>query len=401
MLRRSGLQPTLFDKGTRLGGRTSAFLPQHNGETLRFEHGTKFALCTDERFARLASSPVLQGILREWDDRLVVLGARAGSIISRDDLRSTGMFRRKHDGKGGDDGHNAESDAPMNFCGFLEGGSEEHTLWTGADGFGAVCEQMVSRAGVEVHQRTSLRTASWHGGQWTLSFSGDSVLSPADGFDTLVLANHDPGFAADVITSEVDTSADPELTHPEVRRVVDDFCSGLRGLRKTSRYALMLAFDRPLDEVGWDGAAVHGSGVLQFMARGMTTPTGVECWTAGSTAEFGGYIDQLARAGGMSPEEALEKATPLLLDAALESLGRREGARVRVVDPCFVQTRRWGNAFFDKTLDLGKHNQAVTFQQLGLAVCGDYLSDAQNVQAAALSGMCAADRVLQWAAHAR
>merc|ERR1711865_117936 len=131
--------------------------------------------------------------------------------------------------------------------------------------------------------------------------------------------------------------------------------------------------------------SVHGSGVVQFIARSGGQG---ECWVAHSTAEF----------AALMIEQQLDdrQVTELMLDAMLHLLQPGVG-----VEPCLADVHRWDRAFYQKPLSLDqsgdKHNDAVTFRQLSLALCGDYLASEQTIQQAAISGMCAADRLVGWA----
>eukprot|EP00656_Telonema_subtile_P022532 TRINITY_DN23709_c0_g1_i1.p1 TRINITY_DN23709_c0_g1~~TRINITY_DN23709_c0_g1_i1.p1 ORF type:complete len:186 (-),score=36.69 TRINITY_DN23709_c0_g1_i1:112-669(-) len=154
----------------------------------------------------------------------------------------------------------------MNFCGFLDGSAGEHSMYSCEQGFGTVCDQMVARAGLEAEHREVSAATIGESGQWELTV-GEGVES----FDRLVLANNQPTFAADLIQTQLEVSTDPELTHPEVKPIIEGFCQSLRDLKKSSRYSLMLGFNTPLSDVPWDAAAVHGSGILQFMSRGAVT----------------------------------------------------------------------------------------------------------------------------------
>jgi hypothetical protein len=63
--------------------------------------------------------------------------------------------------------------APMNFCGFLEGGSNG-VLYTGRDGVGSFCEDLLARAGVTVAGGRRVLGAEFDaaaGGGWTLEVS--------------------------------------------------------------------------------------------------------------------------------------------------------------------------------------------------------------------------------------
>ena len=323
--------------------------------------------------------------------RLAVIGGKSGAVITRDAVLESGLMRPpkdEGDPAAADDGFRSD----MNFCGFVQGMPKEHTLYHSASGFGSVCREMTQRAGVLVRQNAPVHSAEMdERGIWHVAEENQSP----EQFDALVLANHDPGFAAGVIEKQMAQTKDPELTIQDVRSTVMGFCESLRGLESQSRFTVMIALDAECDTT-WDAAAVHGSGVLQFVCRGQHSSPGQQLWVAHSTAEFAQFIDS----SGVTPEQAVNTATAPMLDALLHTLGN--GAQSRGVAPSFVQVRRWGNGFYSKTLNLNPpnetHNDAVTFRQLSLAVCGDYLGETQTIQSAALSAMCAANRVVGWLA---
>ena len=129
----------------------------------------------------------------------------------------------------------------------------------------------------------------------------------------------------------------------EVSSVVAHFSERLRALRATrsSRYTLMLAFERPLHELEFDAASLHGSEALSFISRDSSkrAPSQqqpYECWIAHSTPEFATWLDQ---ATGHAVDEA--QASQHLL-AAFEAAvgGSFEG---RVLPPLVhIQSHRWG-----------------------------------------------------------
>lgn len=435
LLRHSGLPVTLFDKGRRPGGRAAmrrVRLKEAGGGAgdagagveLRFDTGAQFVRATDARFKLLLESPLMAGLVEEWRGRFGVLGSLGGELLPRDDILTLGMFRSRPPSSQPDADEEAAAaaaaaaaakeremaESPINYCGFLEGSSSDR-LYTGADGVGSFAPGMLRRCGVAVERETEVTGLSLEGrsagsrGKWALRTACGTEHEP---FDSVVLANHDPALAAGVLEGLQASAPDPELSQPPAAEVIERFVGRLRGLRaaRSCRYSLLLAFPRPLTELPFDAASVHGS-ELQFLSRDSSKPGrgsgGPECWVAQSTAAFAAAIDgELGPAGVAGGSEAARAEATARMRAALERLLGKFFEGQALPEALHAEALRWGSGFFTETLALNgpgeTHNDAVTFAPWRLALCGDYLGARQGVQEAALSGMMAADRVAQWAA---
>merc|ERR1711920_397888 len=122
----------------------------------------------------------------------------------------------------------------------------------------------------------------------------------------------------------------------------------------------------------------------------------------GSTVSFAGSLDrdlatvESASARAADANEIMWRATQKLLATFFPSGD--------IPAPVCMQTRRWIDSAHPVTLDLdrdgGSHNEAVTFRQWGLALCGDYLGAQQGMQETIISSISAADRITEWAAVA-
>ena len=247
LLKAQGLGVTLFDRGTRLGGRASAkhatpTAPAGGGQTSRsnaltFDQGAQFVTATDKRFEMLARSPLMKGLLRPWDSsRLAVLGCAGGtpSVLQRDAMLGSRMFATPKAAPNVTEEEGAQQVQqqreeqlanPMNFCGFLEGETHQ-PLYVGTNGMGGLCEQLLQRVKLQpaqgatvdgVHYDAAMR--SWRVDASTVESGAPHFESPtwcAD-FDYLVLANHDPTFAADTIDGLLQASAPGPRPHARAR----------------------------------------------------------------------------------------------------------------------------------------------------------------------------------------
>mmetsp|Transcript_84858 Transcript_84858/g.263550 ORF Transcript_84858/g.263550 Transcript_84858/m.263550 type:complete len:422 (-) Transcript_84858:113-1378(-) len=393
LLQRQGLSVTLFERSRRLGGRASARRValqelQRSPATsevghLHFDHGAQFFTVTDARFEMLIKSPVLSGLVEAWHGRFGVLGSSGGEVLPRQNVLTSGMFRVP----------SARADATGDPAAAQAAASA------------AAVPAMLARAGVNVQRGvrvTDLAFKECSGSgrrRWFLETDQDAGPEP---FDSVVLANHDPAFAAATIERLQAEAPDPELSQDAVEEVIGQFKQRLRGLRsaRQSRYSLVLAFPRPLRELAFDAVSVHGS-ELQFLSRDSSKPgrprqgegDGVECWVVQTSPEFAALLDK--ELGQDSSAEAAAR-----IWAASEGLLGRFFQGESLPVPLYSRAHRWSSAFFSEPLDLGAdggpHNDAVSFAPWALALCGDYLGARQGIQEAALSGMMAANRVAQW-----
>lgn len=267
----------------------------------------------------------------------------------------------------------------------------------------SLCAALVERANVTVHNEVTVSQLLFDGAggpycpKWTIESDADVDLGT---FECVVLANHDPLMAADVIDNVQSVTADPELGQPDVRDIIAGFTGQLRALNiaKSSRFSLVVGYERPLS-FPFDVVSLHSNGALAFAARSPQGPTASEDhWVAISTKEFAASLDaELQHLGPQSPQ--FREAATARMHAAWSQIVPQQDTGA----PVYAQAKRWGNAFFEHTLELNKdeqtHNDAVTFHPWGLAICGDYLGARQDVECAALSGMMAANRIAGWVAQ--
>eukprot|EP00933_Yihiella_yeosuensis_P081164 TRINITY_DN94713_c0_g1_i1.p1 TRINITY_DN94713_c0_g1~~TRINITY_DN94713_c0_g1_i1.p1 ORF type:complete len:394 (+),score=81.41 TRINITY_DN94713_c0_g1_i1:119-1183(+) len=348
--------------------------------------------------------------LSEWTGRFGVLGAKAGHIMPRENVLQSGMFKQPISNTSENDSPQAAEEkesrlfhilnSPMNYCGFLEGSSDTK-LYTVPKAEGIACLSNVDvTCDVEVdHSDIVFQNASQN---WSLRGHGNRMAGgqPLD-FESLVLANSDPVYAANVIDNLLSSSVDCEMTQPQVAAVISEFTSKLRSLEdlRESRYTLMIALPQPLAHFSLDGASVHGSPEIQFISRenskpGRNFPDGVECWVIQSTSNFAEALDLQGKDETVAAE---------ILWKAFAELLQKTSPSDLLPQPLSLKAKRWERGFFKQPMNLNSpgehHNDAVTFRPWKLALCGDYLGNRQRVEEAALSAMMAANRVAEWAHH--
>lgn len=419
LLQRQGLAVQLFDPGKRLGGMASSGRVKLGKANIRMDVGAQFMVATDQRFQQLLDSPIMAGLVREWQGRFGVLGARGGEVLSRDVVLESGMMRtpsrpsnaRADKEQEADEvAEKEQSQSPINYYRFLEG-SREQRLYTGVGGVGMLVPALLDRFSVKTH-RASVQELSFqlphvgHCGCWTLQTSCGMIQA----FDAVVLANHDPSFVAGVIEQLQASAPDPELSQPAVADVISKFADRLRDLPGTARshYSLTLVFPRPLLELPFEAASVHGT-EFSFVSRDTSkhdhTPApcanAPECWILQTSHGFAATLDRdIAAMDGLDGPQRLAEAASRLSEAADRLLGRffTTGTLPAALH---MRARRFGRGSFGEPLRLNPpnstHNDAVTFEPWKLAVCGDFLGQRQGLQEAALSGTMAANRVAQWA----
>ncbi|CAE8659858.1 unnamed protein product, partial [Polarella glacialis] len=258
-----------------LGGRCAS---QPSSLALSRDCGGRLVTVSDPRFEMLVKSPLLAGLLQEWPGRFGVLGAVSGAVLPRDAVLETGMFRPRPPPQSDQD--QAEPDlaeeklaSPMNYCGFLEGPTGQK-LFAKASACSSLSESLLQSAGVEVllglevckldyqhqhqqqqQQEQQQQAVEEGSSQWSLSTSNQQISQ--SNFDCLVLANHDPIFAAGVIEQLQASNRDPEMRRPEVSEVISGFAAQLRTLaaEQQSRYSLTVSFPRPLRGLAFDAAS--------------------------------------------------------------------------------------------------------------------------------------------------
>lgn len=172
----------------------------------------------------------------------------------------------------------------------------------------------------------------------------------------------------------------------------------LRRLKLSANWALLVAFERPVDvSAGWEGAFIEGSEVLAWAGNntaklGVLTPPGgssVECWTLFSTQRYG--------KANKVPQEAIppEKAAQVTAEM-LEEFERVVGGPLPPV--VYTKTQLWGAALPINAPVLEEREACVWDAQARVGIVGDWVAGGASVEAAALSGAALAARI---AAEAR
>jgi len=321
-----------------------------------------------------------------------VLGSRGGQFLPRDVVQTSGMFHNATQSPGArkddaDASAAADSSAvvrqreiaesPINFYSFLEGATSQK-LYTGMNGVGSITSSLLERNRVKVWLNTMVTSLVLQDSdgcgkrKWFLRTNQDVQH---DAFDSVVLANQDPGFAANVIEYLQGAAPDEELSQEPVSKVISEFSCRLRGLSaaRCSRYSLSLVFPRPLSELPFDAVSVHNA-ELQFLSRESSKPGrrsgGVECWTVLPTVSFAASLDR----------DGLEDASPKAAGcmwAATQLLLGRFFCGAAMPEPLCMHASRWDSAFYREPLNLNaageRDNEAVSFSPWMLVLCGDYL----------------------------
>ncbi len=243
--------------------------------------------------------------------------------------------------------------------------------WTGRlaaiypDGFSNLKSENVRLVGVPRmsaitrHLAAGLELAtSWHAdslqrraGGWWLRERNGAELGP---FDAAVAAVPAP-------------QAAPLLAE------APDLAVAARSVTMAGCYAVMLAFESPLD-LPFDGAFVN-VGPLSWIARNSSKPgrDGPETWVLHANPEWSeAHI-----------EDGPEQVTPVLIAAF------GEAARASIPEPALAIAHRWRYALPVSLLD----ERCLFDPDLGLGACGDWCAG-PRVEGAFLSGCAMAERLI-------
>jgi renalase len=139
-------------------------------------------------------------------------------------------------------------------------------------------------------------------------------------------------------------------------------------------WALLLAFDPPLDLVGFDARSVK-SGPIAWLARNTSKPgrEGRDAWTVHASADWSmAHLEE-------SPEAV---AAPLL--AAF-----RDVTGIGAIEPTFFAAHRWRYALVTEPVG----EAALYDRPSGLGLCGDWCLGGK-IEAAFLSGRALVEKML-------
>ena len=419
VLRSRGLRPTIFDAGRRNpGGRLLGGRPP--------DSGVQFLRATEARFGAIMHMLSREGLVAPWAGRFGVLGSQGGGFLSSDVLASTpigGMIK-----EAGEEGGSGS----VNFCGFLGGDLKQHPLYVGTPSNAHVLSGLCAAANIDVvlgARVTGVERISdasdGSGGDgdsgghaaWRVLVDGADDANAHAPFDALVLATHDASLAAGALRSAVLPSLQDS---PESSSRLSQLADALQAQReeRTSAVFTWSGYFAPglSERVPFDAATVPASPAVRFLARDASKPGRPavvpipgdlrgegELWTAVSTAQFAETM--LARkslASGESGDSDKGGSAASAASAAMTAeVGRLLAPFAASADgtgpvPLRASAKRWGAGFAAGTL--GLQEECVSLEPWRLAIAGDYLSAERTspAEAAAVSGMEAAERVASW-----
>ena len=421
VLRSRGLRPTIFDAGRRNAG----------GRLLGGRHpdsGVQFLRATEAPFAAIMHMLSREGLVAPWRGRFGVLGSQGGGFLSAAVLANTpigGMLR-----EAGEEG----GSGTVNFCGFLGGDLQQHPLYVGTPSNAHVLSGLCAAANIDVvlgarvsgvERISHASSGDGSGGDgdsgghaaWRVLIDGADDANAQAPFDALVLASHDAALAAAALrTAVLPSLQDAPESSSRLSQLVDAL-QAQREERTSAAFTWSGYFAPGLSErVPFDAATVPASPVVRFLARDASKPGRpavvpipgegggeAELWTAVSTAQFADTM--LAReslASGESGDSDKGGGAASAASAAMSAeVGRLLAPYAASADgigpvPLRASAKRWGAGFAAGTL--GLQEECVSLEPWRLAIAGDYLSAerASPAEAAAVSGMEAAERVASW-----
>mmetsp|Transcript_34014 Transcript_34014/g.82474 ORF Transcript_34014/g.82474 Transcript_34014/m.82474 type:complete len:336 (-) Transcript_34014:16-1023(-) len=289
------------------------------------------------------------------------------------------------------------------FCGFVTNYTDDKVTptYVAVPNNESLCPNICQLASIEqISSTTVLGAQTKPEGGWVLNVDGD-MQSGDLSFDALILASHNPSLAANTIDSIIQaermaSDASPaDDAHSQLLERLDNLVSDLYQTRDAKQPVFSWSGRFPTEltqSLEFDAASVPGSHVVQFVARESSKPQYLndvggettEIWTAISTSVLA--QDILQRHSG---REASEEAATIMSQAVSQLLFPNEANAT----PQDASAVRWGAAFTSPTL--GLKEDSIFLNPWRLTIAGDFISDTHPspLEAAALSGLEAGERV--------
>jgi predicted NAD/FAD-dependent oxidoreductase len=224
---------------------------------------------------------------------------------------------------------------------------DERRAYVGTPGMATPLKQLLAEVPVETNCRIARLARDGEG--WWLDDAGGNRHGP---FTFVVIAI--PPVQAKELLASIEGGA-PTVLQAAVEKA-----------RLAPCWALLMAFDPPLELEGFDARSVDG-GPISWLARNTSKPgrAGRDAWTVHASPAWS--IEHL--------EETPEVVAPLLLEAFRAVTG------VGDVEPCYIEAHRWRYALVTEPV-----SEAALFDRgSGLGICGDWCLGGK-VEAAFLSG---------------
>ena len=407
VLRSRGLTPTLFDAGKRATGGRLAGGARHP------DSGLQFLTASDPRFISILGMLTREGLVAPWKARFGVLGMKGGGFLPAEVLHGTPIgSMMKEDGQ----------DASIDFCNLLARGTNAVPLYCGFPSNASIVPGLLAAAGVEVRSGAKVsRCQPLPGAQWRLDLEDlhaddadvtDDAGPATESFDALVLATHDASLAASAVSAVIDSGID---VPSDVQDRLSELASNLRAQKRDRTDPVFTwsgYFPRGFSaSVPFDAATVPGSSVIRFLARDASKPGRPpertiptkheelgELWTAVSTPAFAKAVLQHADAAESGDSERGGNGAKMAQEAMTSEMNRlfQPYHSVEASAHLAAAAKRWGAGFAADTLQL--QEECIGLEPWRLAICGDYIAKPKGspAEAAALSGMEAAERVALW-----
>lgn len=404
VLRNRGLHPVLIDRGREVGGRLRGSSRSTIGSTsnVTVDAGAQFIRASDMRFQTVLRMLEGEGLLAKWDGRFGLLGNQGGGFLPTSVVgQATGMAKddSRESGEKKDDALLTIDSG--DFCSFVAYHSDETPTYVGMPDNESLCPEICRLASIERISNTQvLKAKAKEDGGWNLQLEGE-MNSGTMSFDALVLASHDPDLAVQTVETIVamESQAQPRdannddadahnLLMSRLTSLIGDLASARQSKQPVFTWSGRFPADAP--SLPFDAASVPGSHVIQYLARESSKPGRAnrddgEIWTAVSTAALA--QDILKRYQG---QEASEEASAIMSQTVSQLLFQQESKNNDATDASAV---RWGAAFTSRTL--GLKEESIFLNPWRLAIAGDFIRNAHPtpLEAAALSGLEAGERV--------
>ena len=338
-LAEKGVQVTVFEAGFGLGGRTSTRVTRDLNR-YQFDHGAQFiGRPKTNSFRQALNSWMEDGFVGEW----------------------TGNFA------------NVEGSAILRE-------TEPKERYVGIPRFSSICRNLLHHKNIKVVTQTRALARNSEIGWQIIHGKSKKELGS---FDWLVSSDRNSG-----ARHRNDLSG----------ARVEEFVSGLNGIKSVKSLVAMIVFERPLG-LEFDGLQVSDKscGSLGWIARDTSKPgrertDGKECWVLQTHPDAAKSLLK----GKYKGEEIRKMASQVLTDDFLRYLPQLTGDEDFEVPPIVHQVgHRWGAAFPLSSEEFaGSKCQVIESRKF--AACGDYYSGLSGrVEGAYISGEEAACEIIR------
>jgi len=350
---------------------------------------SQFITSSNPHLDSVMSTLESEGLIKEWKGNFGLLGARGGFVSSK---TVTLAMDGKTMGDENSDVTNTPTTDTGDFCGFLRNCHSHKLYKTDA----TICDRICHLGGIETRLSTAVKTPKFLDSKWIISTNEDvevveiddgskkgdkvekekekvkvdSSTSTSEAFDAIVIATHNPAYAANILDSLGDES-------------VSKLSNALSSLREDNkRPVCTLRVHYPagtLSNVPFDAATVPADSTVQFLSV-----TDAHVVTAVSTSSFAEL--HLERGGGKQTQMALLNATNRLLEQFI-------GERPEIIDSSI---KIWRAAFTNASL--GDEEECVSIEPYKMAIAGDFICGAKGTpgEAGAVSGLMAGEMLATW-----